>query len=494
MNSPNIATVENVKRMASLAYEPLRATRKKSLKVGFIPATLGLYDELDPKIRVSIAEFASQVEDFLNKTTQLKTEFAPISTHRGEFQKYCDSFQQRDFDLLVLAHFSYSPSGEMIEALLNTQLPILLWPAQQTHKIDPATFDQQAMLMNHAVHGTQDLANMLRRNRKPFGVLHEHFRQPEFIPKLTEWAGAAQAICAMKQSNPIVLGGHFDQMLDLQLDGEDFLAEFGVKGLDASLDEFAAIAKTIPDKDIQLKLQDYQTRFDWDSQLDAAIRIKAVRHELALRQLLSTKKSKAVGINFKATCQHPDIADSLHLAASVLMSEGIGYAGEGDWVTAMLQYGLHSTIETTSFSEIFSVGYTDNRLLLLHWGEGNIAMAKNKPRVCYSSCKMNSGNSEFAIFNFEFMPSPKAMLVNLNTTDRSEGQLITLSGSIEPDNLPLLSGPRAIFKPHKTSDIRELLDAYAYSGGSHHLALVCGDHAGILSKIAKLARWEYKSY
>jgi L-arabinose isomerase len=494
MNNRCVATTtENAAKKGICIYEPVRPSPKKTIKVGFIPATLSLYDELDPKIRVSLTEFASQVQDVLNKTSPLKVEFAPVSAHRGEFQKHCNSFEQRGFDLLVLAHFSYSPSGEIIEALVNTQLPILLWPAQQVQKID-AAFDQQTMLLNHAVHGTQDLANMLRRNHKPFGILHEHFRHPEFIPKLTEWAAAAQAIRAMKQSKPLVLGGHFDQMLDLQLDGEDFLTEFGVKGLDVSLDEFATIAENIRIEDIRQKLQEYQTRFDWDSQLDAILRIKAIRHELALRQLLSTKKSKAIGINFKTTCQHPRISDSLHFAAGILMAEGIGYAGEGDWVTAMLQHGLRSIIETTSFSEIFSVGYTDNRLLLLHWGEGNIDMARNKPRVCCSSCKMNDGNAEFAIFNFEFAPSSEATLINLNTSDRSKGQMITVSGSIEPDSLPLLSGPRAIFKPRKTSDVRELLDSYAYSGGSHHLVLVSGNHAGVLGKIAKLARWEYKSY
>jgi len=174
-----------------------------------------------------------------------------------------------------------------------------------------------------------------------------------------------------------------------------------------------------------------------------------------------------------------------------MMSEGIGYAGEGDWVTAMFQHGLQSALGKTSFSEIFSVGYMDNRLLLEHWGEGNIAMAKDKPSVCYSSCKTKDENAEFAVFNFQFIPSPQAVLVNLNTSKHSNGQIITICGAIEPDGLPLLSGPRTLFKPTQTSDVRELLDSYAYSGGSHHSVLVPFDCMGVIEKLVRLLDWEH---
>jgi len=61
---------------------------------------------------------------------------------------------------------------------------------------------------------------------------------------------------------------------------------------------------------------------------------------------LSKYSSKAVAINFMEVCNNLDISDSLHVPASILMTEGIGYAGEGNWETAMFMRGLQAAFGT----------------------------------------------------------------------------------------------------------------------------------------------------
>jgi len=99
------------------------------------------------------------------------------------------------------------------------------------------------------------------------------------------------------------------------------------------------------------------------------------------------------------------------------------------------------------------------------------------------------GKAEFGIVDFEFKPGP-ATLINLNCDSSGTGQMITVTGEITEDRLPKYTGPRAMFKPDNP-DVRDVLDCYAYSGGSHHLVLVAGNVEDVIDKLAILAGWNY---
>jgi len=214
----------------------------------------------------------------------------------------------------------------------------------------------------------------------------------------------------------------------------------------------------------------------------------AAKGEMALRQIMARERSHACGLNFLALCNDPRIADGLHVAACNLMHQGAGYAAEGDWVTAIWVRALQQGYGTASFSEMFSVDYAGNRLVLKHWGEGNIVMAREKPKMCLSEFN-DIHPAQFAIVDFEFQPG-RAILANLNSSVDGKGQLISIAGQITGDHLPKTNGPRAVFQPD-AKDVRELLTTYACNGGSHHLALIPSDRTEVIQKIGVLRGWTY---
>jgi L-arabinose isomerase len=292
----------------------------------------------------------------------------------------------------------------------------------------------------------------------------------------------------MKESNPLQIGGHFENMLDLQIGSEEFIAQLGITCNKVSTEEFADALSSLENTQIEQRIKVYRSTFDVSDDIDENLLRKTARNEVVLRSLMKKYKSSAVGLNFLQLCNNENISDPLHVAGSILMGEGKGYAGEGDWVTAAFVYAMQNIFGIASFSEIFSVGYADNRLVLKHWGEGNIAMSRGKPKLL-SSELTDIIKAEFTIVDFEFEPG-QITLLNLNSTPDGRGQIITISGEITKDNLPKTGGPRAVFKPD-CEDVRELLTDYAYNGGSHHFALVNGDGADLAEKICSLAGWNH---
>jgi L-arabinose isomerase len=275
----------------------------------------------------------------------------------------------------------------------------------------------------------------------------------------------------------------------LQVGEDEFVRRMGVVPEVVSTAEFAELLAGVTDEQIGECLERYRRTFEMGSDLGALLQAKTARGEIALRGLLEHMDSRACGLNFLGLCNDMRVADGLHVAASMLMSEGLGYAGEGDWVTAVLVRGMQQGFGLASFSEIFTIGHDDNRLILKHWGEGNFAMARARPRLLASKFT-DRCTAEFAICDFEFEPGA-ATLVNLNSTADGKGQLIATSGTITEDHLPKIDGPRGVFKPDRAG-VNELLTEYAYAGGSHHMALIEGAPVDVLEKVCRLAGWSYR--
>jgi L-arabinose isomerase len=459
------------------------------LRIGILLPVADLYHRLWSDIDEALERLADQAANTLRRAG-LEVSCSPAVSTLPQVKAACDELAGQEVDLLLVAMGPYCPSGVLVPALVASRLPVLLWPMQSLRELAPEQYDAETIKLNHGVHAVQDLANVLGKTAKPFGVIHGHHEQPEFLGRLQLWAQAGRIIRAMQDANPTQVGGHFENMLDLQVGDDPFVRQMGVKLTRASTFEFTGLMAKITQEEIAGQVARYRRTFSIGPNVSEALLAKTAHGEMALRRILTQADSHACGLNFLELCNDPRVTDALHVAASMLMYEGLGYAGEGDWVTAVLVRGMQQGFGAASFSEIFSIGYDDHRLLLKHWGEGNFALARARPRLLASRFT-DRCTAEFAIVDFEFEPGP-VTLVNLNSTAAGQGQLVSIRGRITEDPLPKVDGPRGVFQPD-SGDVNELLTEYAYAGGSHHLALVPGAPVDVLEKVCRLAGWVYRS-
>ena len=460
----------------------------KKFKIGMLAGVAELYK------RLWTPENHSQLQRLVDETAEsLSSDWievikSDIVSTAEQVETACRKFGTEDVDLLVVALAPYCPSGVIAPALLKHDIPVLLWPVQSMFELVPEHYDRAAINLNHGVHAVQDLASVLRKSGKTFGVIHGHLQQNDFRDELNRWVRAGRIVRAMQRANPVQIGGHFEDMLDLQIGEEAFIKEMSIEAKIISCDEFCQLLANADERQVAQCVGRYREVFDIAEDVKEELLTKAATGEVAVRSAMLRQISSACGLNFLELCNDQRIADGLHAAASMLMKDGFGYAGEGDWVTASFVYALQQGFGVASFTEIFSVGYANNRLVLKHWGEGNFAMARAKPRLIYSKFT-DKNTAEFIAVDFEF-ESGDVTLVNLNSTPNGQGQVISITGRITEDNLPKASGPRAVFKP-TADDVREVLNKYAYAGGSHHSALVRGECTKVLEKTCRLSGWSY---
>ena len=129
----------------------------------------------------------------------------------------------------------------------------------------------------------------------------------------------------------------------------------------------------------QLKA-DYRRSYALADDLTEADLDATARAEAALRSMMAENHLHAMSFQFLAFGEDENTETLPFVAVSRMMAEGMGFAGEGDLVGAAGTWFLNRLHPPASFSEIFTIDFAGNGLLLSHMGEANAAMArKDRP-------------------------------------------------------------------------------------------------------------------
>lgn len=464
--------------------------KNNKLKIGILPGLADLYNRLfSQEIINELKTFIAGLPKAIG-SERIDFVIGQLSSTQEQMKAEATALAGGGVDLIMIVLAPYCPSGAVVPAVMESKVPVLLWPAQTVYELSPESLGSSEICLSHGVHAVQDIANVLRKRGKRFGILHGHFQEDGFCRRLEAWATAARMYMAFVSSNPVQIGGHFENMLDLQIADARFIADCGITMTAFNLPEVEAELKKADGGEMKRLVQQYREEFDVASDVTEDMLEATARGEIAVRRLMKKAEAHACGINFLTLCNEASIGDAMHVAASRLMAEGLGYAGEGDWVTAAFVYAMQSALGIASFSEIFSVDYKNARLLLKHWGEGNPAMAVGKAKLLKSTFT-DQIKASFCVIDMQFLPGPTT-LINLNADPQGAGQLISMSGHITDDFIVNPVGPRALFQP-ECPDLYAVLDDYAYRGGSHHLAMVKGDVEDILHNLSILTGWSYEA-
>jgi L-arabinose isomerase len=179
------------------------------------------------------------------------------------------------------------------------------------------------------------------------------------------------------------------------------------------------------------------------------------------------------------------------VAASRLMADGVGFAGEGDVLGAAATRFLHTLQEPATFSEMFTVDFTGGSVFMSHMGEANVAMARPDrpvPLVARPTPITRTRDRQLALI-VSLRPGP-ATLVALTQTAAHRWRLIAAGVNIE-DFGPLPGWCVPHFKLKPPGDVRDFLTAYARAGGPHHNAVCFGDARPRLRHAARVLDLEY---
>ena len=438
-------------------------------KVGFLPLYIKLYDDMDPETRAPLTAYMETLASML-AAEGLDIVRAPVCCVRNEFEAAARKFIDSGIDVIVTYHLAYSPSLESIGAIKSVGVPVVALNTTPRYDLS-ANMDRSDIMPNHGIHGVQDLCNLLKRCGCFYSVEAGHAFHSNVIARVAGFCRAAKAARAFKNAKVGSVGGAFDGMGDFVVPSEVYRRTIGARVLPLSPKRAAAFSAAVTEDDINAEIKADADRFCVEVK-DAANYRAATRAGLALRQWELEEGLTGLTVNFMAMKEKARLPKMPFLELSKAMMRGVGYAGEGDTLTAGMVGALLSVYRDTTFTEMFCPDWALGCVLLSHMAEMNLNLSCYRPVL--SDVHFPYASTGDTVAAYGCMRKGDAVLVNLAPT--TEGYNLIVS-SVEMLDLGREHGSyryaiEGWMKPGLP--LSEYLKAYSFAGGTHHSALVYG--------------------
>jgi L-arabinose isomerase len=442
-------------------------------KVGLLGLTLEFYEQLAPSLRPDRERFVRE-RLIPNLSRNADVRFGGAVFTRERVDQAIAEYERDGADAILVVLLSYSPSLIAAPALQRTRLPIIVWNTQELLSVDTSYGDAE-LVANHGVHGTHDLCNVLVRAGVPFQYVTGHVDDRKAIAALADRFRAAYAVGRLRRARLGLLGYPFPGMGDFGLDTTQMATSLGCAWEALSVSEYNRRAQNADAAEVRKLVSDYRNAYEIGPNIADEDLAGTARAEIAMRGIVRDYRLDAYTYQFLSFGQDDRTETLPFVAASRLLADGIGFGGEGDLIAAAhsaLAGWLHPP---ASFSEMFTIDFGGNAVLLSHMGEANVAMARKDKRVRMVRRPgpiVPTRASQLALAT-AFEPGP-ATLTALTLTAGSRWRIIASPVTIEDFGpLPQLAVPHSKIRP--AGNVSEFLTAYANAGGPHHLAICFGD-------------------
>ncbi|MBE6636551.1 MAG: hypothetical protein E7618_01965 [Ruminococcaceae bacterium] len=458
----------------------------KSVKVGLLPLYVKLYDDCLSWMRPRIEAFHETIIAKL-EAEGLEVLRSPLCRLEDEFRATLSRFEAEGAEAVITLHLAYSPSLESEKPLKECKLPIDILDTTPDYSFSPEE-PSAGLDFDHGIHGVQDMCNLLCRNHVPFDLFVGHWEQSDVCRRVANCVRAQVAASALATARVGIIGEPFAGMGDFRVPYEEMKRDIGITVVPVATSVIGNYEDKVTEERVDALQAADEARFVKHDVSEEAYR-RITKTSLAVKDWCEADRLDAFTINFLAVGRTTGFRHMVFDRACRAMEDGIGYAGEGDVLTAALVGALLRSWEDTSFVEMFCPNWKDNVIFLSHMGEYNLRVAANAPTLRVRPFPFGDSGDTYALM--APMKAGQATIVNLAPMGNGDYTLLAINGTMQP--VPEASNFNHLvngwFKPKLPID--EMLRLYSENGGTHHSALVYGIPAEALRPIAKRFGWKF---
>lgn len=433
-------------------------------KIVFVVGSQFLYGEDCLK---SVLEDGRKIVSYLNsKIDNAEIVLAPLAVDSDTIESIVKKANADDEVLGLIGWMhTFSPSKMWIRGLKILQKPYLHLHTQANERIPYATIDMDFMNLNQSAHGDKEHAYILSRMGIPHAIVDGYYQEEQVVSEIRSWIDVVRAYRFSNHLNVVRFGDNMRDVAVTDGDKVDSQIRFGWSVNTYAVGDLVQEMAKVSDSDIEKTYSEILGKYVLATENIAAVK-EQVRCYLAMKKFLAERKAKAFSNTFE------DLYGMHHLpglATQMLMDEGIGYAGEGDYKTAALDSIVMELAKgrkgATGFMEDYTYDYDREVVLGAHMLEVSPRFAKNQPRIEVHPLAI--GNKEDpARLVFEGVEGEGYALSLIWLGNRYRLIALRISLVEETEKMPNLPVASIMWKIHP--DFRKGLEAYLMAGGSHH--------------------------
>ena len=461
-------------------------------KVGVFAIALGAYL---PQFPTLVPEVEAQYEAF-KKTIPDTVELVDggIVTTKELSMKAGDKFRSADVDLVILQLLTYATSYNMLPAVRDLNVPVVLVNVQKRKTPDYANTDTPTWLGElYACGAVGEMVADLERAGKRHAVITGVVEGGDdyVAAEIEQWCKAAQVRRRFRYTNIAQIGRPYPGMMDLYIDETNLYNRMGLYTKQFDWEKMWAIADHITDENaIRTKAEDILETFDIAPDKDGkAATVETVwdmaKYVVAFEEWVKEEDLGMVASHYDGYAQ--GIAgklDSMLIPAfSMLIKQGTACAVEGDIKVAMAMSILKTIAGTGQLSEMYSIDFNEDICIIGHSGSGDAAISQAK-KPTMKIVDVFHGKTGGGYLT-QFYP-PAADVTYLGITQDMNGKFKFVAAEGVNEEGPIFTFGDTNMRTHFSIGAREFCNRWSEAGPTHHMAAAVGRHIDTILKVAKI--------
>ena len=455
-------------------------------RVGVFSIALGAYLPQFPSL---VPEFEAQYEAF-KKTIPDTVDVIDggLITTKEQSQAAGDKFRAADVDLVFMQLLTYATSYNMLPAIRDLDVPVILVNVQKLKALDYDHTDIASWLgEGYACGAVGESAADLQRFGKRFDVITGVVEggDPSVQHEIEDWCKAAQVRRRFRDTNIAQIGRPYPGMMDLYIDETNLYRRMFLYTKQFDWEKMWAIADNITDEAaIRAKAEDILNTFDVEGGGSIEEVWEMAKYVVAFEQWVKDEKLGLIASHYDGFAQgKAGVLDSMLIPAfSMLIKQGTACAVEGDMKVAMGMSILSTIAGEGQLAEMYSIDFNDDMAIIGHSGSGDFRISGKKPTM--KIVKVFHGKTGGGYLT-QFYPR-LGPVTYLAITQDGDGNFKFIAAEAENIDGKVLSIGDTNNRVKFTCGAREFVNRWSLAGPTHHFAEATGRHIDTIIKVAKV--------
>ena len=400
-----------------------------------------------------------------------------------------DRFRAADVDLVILQLLTYATSYNMLPAVRDLDVPIVLVNVQKKkapdyEHTDTATWLGELYACGAVGEMVADLERAGKRHAVITGVVEGG--DPYVETEIADWCRAAQVRRRFRDTNLAQIGRPYPGMMDLYIDETNLYHRMWLYTKQFDWEKMWAIADHITDeKAIREKAEDILATFEIEGGATVETVWDMARYVVAFEEWVKEENLGFVASHYDGFAK--GIAgklDSMLIPAfSMLIKQGTACAVEGDIKVAMAMSILKTISGTGQLSEMYSIDFNEDICIIGHSGSGDADISQSR-KASMKIVPVFHGKAGGGYLTQFYPPTGPVTYLGI-TQDRNGAFKFVVAEGVNEEG-PIFTFGDTNMRTRFTCGAREFVNRWSEAGPTHHMAAAVGRHIDTILKVAKI--------
>ncbi|MDO4275708.1 MAG: arabinose isomerase [Eubacteriales bacterium] len=396
-------------------------------------------------------------------------------------------FQSADVDIIFCQAMTYATSDNLIPAVRDLEVPVILFNVQEDKSLDFSKVKNLDDWLGHGCTcaGLPELSAMLRRYGKCYDIVTGYLKGDAAVDEaVVRWVKAAGIRRKLKTTNAGILGRQYLGMMDLYLDENAVMKQFGMMTRFLMWEDVIALSEQVTEEEKRQYTEKMKEIFD----IPAAVSHEELENIAVMYggylKLAEQNHLSILANHFEKqmTGKEVDLMAALNPAHTMLIHDGLACTVEGDIKGAVAMTILKAMGGDANLTELYSMDFNDDTCIIGHSGASDPMISDKRPVLKKTSVFHGKSGKGFTT---QAVPR-KGPITMLALTMEEDGtfKMVAAEGEVVDGEILNLGDTNCRVK--FPVPMREFINRWSMEGPSHHGVMGSGAHVRDLEAAAKV--------